>query len=94
MHHRLRARACSRAAPTRSTRRCSTVVRATDNLCSHGHARLCEGFVDGHEIECPLHQGRFDQRCGKAICASAAQAVRVYPVLLRDGRVFAALQGR
>ena len=29
---------------------------ATDNLCTHGHARLCDGFVEGHEIECPLHQ--------------------------------------
>ena len=24
---------------------------ATDNLCTHGHARLCEGFVEGFEIE-------------------------------------------
>jgi naphthalene 1,2-dioxygenase system ferredoxin subunit len=23
-------------------------VFATDNLCTHGNARLCEGFVDGH----------------------------------------------
>ena len=31
---------------------------ATDNFCTHGHARLCEGYLEGHEIECPLHQGR------------------------------------
>ena len=40
-------------------------VFATDNLCTHGHARLCDGFLDGHEIECPLHQGRFDVRDGR-----------------------------
>ena len=37
-------------------------VYATDNLCTHGHARLCDGFLDGYEIECPLHQGKFDVR--------------------------------
>ena len=29
-------------------------VFATDNLCTHGNARLCDGFVEGREIECPL----------------------------------------
>ena len=37
-------------------------VFATDNICTHGHARLCDGFLEGHEIECPLHQGKFDVR--------------------------------
>ena len=60
---------------------------ATNNLCTHGHARLCEGFVEGHEIECPLHQGRFDLRSGAATCAPAAQALRCYPVKLEGGRV-------
>jgi naphthalene 1,2-dioxygenase system ferredoxin subunit len=30
-------------------------VYATDNICTHGHARLCDGFLEGYEIECPLH---------------------------------------
>ena len=46
-------------------------VFATDNICTHGHARLCEGFLEGHEIECPLHQGRFDVRTGMPTCAPA-----------------------
>ena len=32
-------------------------VFATDNICTHGHARLCDGFLDGHEIECPCTRG-------------------------------------
>ena len=24
-------------------------IYATDNACSHGNARLCDGFLDGHE---------------------------------------------
>jgi naphthalene 1,2-dioxygenase ferredoxin component len=37
-------------------------VFATDGICTHGNARLCDGFLDGYEIECLLHQGKFDVR--------------------------------
>ena len=63
-------------------------VFATDDACTHGPGRLCEGFLEGHEIECPLHQGRFDIRDGRATGAPCAQAVRSYPVRIHDGRVF------
>ena len=69
-------------------------VYATDDLCTHGHARLCEGFIEGHEIECPLHQCRFDLRTGAPTCAPATGAVRTYPVRINDGRVFLRLEGR
>lgn len=64
---------------------------ATDNLCTHGHARLCEGFLLGHEIECPLHQGRFDIRSGQATCEPVTEAIRSYPVKIDGGRVFLAV---
>jgi naphthalene 1,2-dioxygenase ferredoxin component len=64
---------------------------ATDNLCTHGAGRLCEGFLEGHEIECPLHQGRFDVRSGAPTCAPATEAVRCYPVRIDGGRIFVAL---
>ena len=67
--------------------RSGDAVFATDAFCSHGHARLCEGFVEGHEIECPLHQGRFDLRNGAATCAPATEAVKTYPVRIDGGRV-------
>lgn len=63
-------------------------VFATDNLCTHGNARLCDGFLDGHEIECPLHQGRFDVRNGKATCEPATEPLRTYPVRIEGSRVF------
>lgn len=68
-------------------------VFATDNLCTHGNARLCDGFLEGHEIECPLHQGRFDVRDGRALCAPLTQALRSYPVRIEQGRVFLRLEG-
>ena len=66
-------------------------VYATDNTCTHGQARLCEGFLEGHEIECPLHQGRFDVRTGQPTCAPVTEAIRSYPVRIEGGRVFLAL---
>ncbi|WP_343590548.1 non-heme iron oxygenase ferredoxin subunit [Paracidovorax wautersii] len=63
-------------------------VFATDNLCTHGNARLCDGFLEGHEIECPLHQGRFDVRDGRALCAPLTEALRSYPVRIEQGKVY------
>lgn len=63
-------------------------VFATDNLCTHGNARLCEGFVEGHEIECPFHQGRFDLRTGAATAPPCTQAIRCWPVKVEAGRVY------
>jgi naphthalene 1,2-dioxygenase system ferredoxin subunit len=63
-------------------------VYATDNICTHGHARLCDGFLEGTEIECPLHQGKFDVRTGKAMCAPLTEDIRTYPVKIENGRVF------
>src|SRR5664279_5380957 len=66
-------------------------VYATDNLCTHGHAKLCDGFLEGHEIECPFHQGRFDIRTGAATGAPATEAVKTWPVKIEAGRVYLAL---
>ena len=66
-------------------------VFATDNLCTHGLARLCDGFLLGHEIECPMHQGRFDVRTGRPTCAPVTEPVRSYPVKIENGRILLAL---
>ena len=63
-------------------------VFATDNLCTHGAARMSDGFLEGREIECPLHQGRFDVCTGKAMCAPLTENIRVYPVRIENKRVF------
>ena len=63
-------------------------IYATDNICTHGNARLCDGFLEGHEIECPLHQGKFDIRNGKALCAPLTEDVRTYPIKIDGNRVF------
>lgn len=67
-------------------------IFATDNICTHGHARLCDGFLDGHEIECPLHQGKFDIRSGQATCQPAMLPLHIFPVKIENGRVFVDLR--
>ena len=67
-------------------------VFASDNLCTHGHARLCDGFLEGHEIECPLHQGKFDVRNGRPMCDPVTEAIRTYPVRIDGGRVFLSIE--
>lgn len=62
-------------------------VFATDNMCTHGNARLCDGFLEDGKIECPLHQGQFDVRTGKALCAPLTEDLRTIPVRVMDGRV-------
>jgi len=68
-------------------------VFATDNICSHGHAKLCDGYVEGHEVECPIHQGRFDVRTGAATCAPATESVKSWPVKIEGGRVYLQFEG-
>jgi naphthalene 1,2-dioxygenase ferredoxin component len=63
-------------------------VYASDNICTHGHARLSDGFMEGCEIECPLHQGKFDVRTGAPTCAPVTEAIKVYPVKIEAGRVY------
>lgn len=67
-------------------------VFALDATCTHGNADLCSGFVepDG-SIECPLHQGRFDVRTGRALCAPLTQDLPVHPVRIENGRVTVSL---
>ena len=63
-------------------------VFAIDNLCSHGNAKLCEGFVEGEQVECPFHQAQFSLRDGSVSCGPATEAVKSWPVKVQSGRVF------
>jgi nitrite reductase/ring-hydroxylating ferredoxin subunit len=60
---------------------------ATDSVCTHGAARLCEGFQEGFAIECPLHQGRFDVRTGHCLAPPVTKNLRVYATRLADGHI-------
>ena len=61
---------------------------ATDDVCTHGEASLAEGDVDGGEIICPFHLGRFDIRTGEASMAPCALALKTYPIRIDNDVAF------
>lgn len=62
-------------------------VFALHNWCTHADARLSEGCLRGHELECPLHEGKFDVRSGKALCEPVDEDVRAYAVRIVAGAI-------
>jgi nitrite reductase/ring-hydroxylating ferredoxin subunit len=63
-------------------------IFVTDDLCTHGDASLAEGMLDGYEIECPYHMGRFDIRTGEPTLAPCREPVRTYQASIIDGGVY------
>ena len=53
---------------------------ALEDVCPHAYAILTEGFVDGCEIECPLHAAVFDITNGKLQDGPADRDLQTYPV--------------
>lgn len=53
---------------------------AIDNVCTHAFACFTDGFIEGDQVECPLHQARFHIPTGKAMTPPATEDLRTYPV--------------
>jgi phenylpropionate dioxygenase-like ring-hydroxylating dioxygenase large terminal subunit/NADPH-dependent 2,4-dienoyl-CoA reductase/sulfur reductase-like enzyme len=66
-------------------------VYATHGICTHALAFLADGFVEDGKIECPLHQGQFDIRSGRALCTPLTEDIKTYAVKVEDGTVFVEL---
>lgn len=59
----------------------------TQDLCTHGPGSLAEGYVEGCEVECPFHQGRFDIRTGAPTAPPCSEPLRTWSARLVDGKV-------
>jgi nitrite reductase/ring-hydroxylating ferredoxin subunit len=55
-------------------------IFALDNICTHAHARLCEGRLRATRLVCPLHGGSFDVRDGRVLGAPAEVALVAHTV--------------
>jgi nitrite reductase/ring-hydroxylating ferredoxin subunit len=66
-------------------------VFALDNICTHAHARLCEGRLRATRLVCPLHGASFDIRDGRVLGPPAVLPLPVHPVRIVDGTVEVAL---
>jgi nitrite reductase/ring-hydroxylating ferredoxin subunit len=67
-------------------------VFALLDQCSHGYARLSDGYVEDGCVECPLHQGLVDIRTGKPRSAPITDPVRSFPARVVGDRVEVAVE--
>ena len=67
-------------------------VFALDNICTHAHARMCEGRLRSTRLVCPLHGASFDVRDGRVLAPPAVSALRTYPVRIADGNIEVAVE--
>ena len=61
---------------------------ATDGLCTHEEIHLEDGLVMHGEIECPMHQGIFDIKSGKAVSEPACIDLKTYETKLENNKIF------
>jgi nitrite reductase/ring-hydroxylating ferredoxin subunit len=66
-------------------------VFALDNICTHAHARMCEGRLRATRLVCPLHGGSFDIRDGRVLGPPAVAPLPAHQVRVIDGTIEVAL---
>lgn len=62
-------------------------IYVIDDACPHRGGPLGAGYVEGHEVFCPLHGWAFDVRTGKCTSQSC-KPVRTYPTKIENGQVW------
>jgi len=60
---------------------------AIGDVCTHDDGPLGDGELNGFQIICPRHGGRFDIRSGKALTLPVVIDTPWYPVRVEDGWV-------
>jgi nitrite reductase/ring-hydroxylating ferredoxin subunit len=62
-------------------------VFALDNICTHAHARMCEGRLRAARLVCPLHGASFDIRDGRVLGPPAVIPLATHQVRVVDGTI-------
>ncbi len=65
-------------------------LEVTDAACPHNGGPLANGAVRDTVVTCPWHWYSFELRSGRCLTAAGLR-LRKYPVIRRDGRVYAEL---
>lgn len=60
---------------------------AVEDVCPHAYALLTQGFADGCEIECPLHNAVFDVTTGKHLRGEPCRDIKTFPIRITEGRI-------
>lgn len=63
-------------------------LHAIEDVCPHASALLTQGFVEGCEVECPLHNAVFDVTTGRHLRGEPCRDVKTFAVRVSDiGRI-------
>jgi len=62
----------------------------TADLCTHGPGYMSDGFIEGCEVECPFHQGKFNFITGAPTAAPCTEPLRVWATTVEDGKIWIA----
>jgi NAD(P)H-dependent nitrite reductase small subunit len=68
-------------------------IYAFENVCPHAFALLSDGFIEGIEIECPLHAARFEISTGQCLAPPADRDLVTYPVVVEGDDVLVEIRG-
>jgi nitrite reductase/ring-hydroxylating ferredoxin subunit len=63
-------------------------IYAIDDICTHEWACMSDGFVEGEEIECPIHMARFNIKTGKVLSEPATEDLKTYKVEVKGDDVY------
>lgn len=61
---------------------------AINDKCTHGNASLCEGDVDGCEVECPFHSGAFNFITGEATAAPCTIPIKTHSIRIIEDKLY------
>ena len=64
---------------------------AIDDTCTHQDASLADGWLEGCEVECPLHASKFDLRTGAVDSPPAKLPVRTHEVVVENHTIYVRL---
>lgn len=61
---------------------------ALNDICTHEYASLADGWIEGEEVECPIHSARFSLCTGAALCLPASVPARTHKVEVRGDEIW------
>jgi nitrite reductase/ring-hydroxylating ferredoxin subunit len=62
-------------------------IFVVENRCTHAGSSLDAGRLNGHEISCPMHGGKFDVRTGRCVKGLGTEPIRTFEVFVDDDRI-------
>lgn len=61
---------------------------AVDDTCTHQKASLADGWLEGCEVQCPMHSAVFNLRTGEPEGPPATEPLRTHQVSVIDGDIY------